>query len=135
MKVLALSIKREWFDKILSGEKKTETREVRPNTAYRYIEYVDSETGRHYPKEDGVPDEIIDRCDAVPLKYDALKLLTGAYNVKPRPYIIVKVKDAKLYVLTDEAGNEIVYEYNGKEYVASEIDYELGEIIEDKSRI
>ena len=95
----------------------------------------DSETGKHYPKEDGVPDEIIDRCDAVPLKYDALKLLTGAYNVKPRPYIIVKVKDAKLYVLTDEAGNEIVYEYNGKEYVASEIDYELGEIIEDKSRV
>lgn len=36
MKVLTLIIKKKWFDAILSGEKTTETREVRPTNISIY---------------------------------------------------------------------------------------------------
>ena len=62
-------------------------------------------------------------------KYDAIKLLTGAYTGK-RPYIIVEVKNAEAVILTDENGNDIVYEYQGEEYLAAQMDYTLGKILE-----
>lgn len=45
MKILTLIIKKKWFDAILSGEKKIETREVRP-TNTKYISYQDNNTGK-----------------------------------------------------------------------------------------
>lgn len=64
-----------------------------------------------------------------PIKYDAIKLLTGAYTSK-RPYIIIEVKAAEVVILTDENGNDIVYEYQGEEYLAAQIDYTLGKVLE-----
>lgn len=50
MKILTLIIKKKWFDAILSGEKKIETREVRP-TNTKYISYQDNNTGKVYKKD------------------------------------------------------------------------------------
>ena len=70
-----------------------------------------------------------EKAKAYKIKYDAIKLLTGAYTGK-RPYIIVEVKNAEAVILTDENGNDIVYEYQGEEYLAAQIDYTLGKILE-----
>jgi len=134
-KILALSIKRKFFDEILEGTKKVETRELRPNSKIRYIEYVNPETGKTYNDdiEAEMAGENLEKLEVRPVRYDALKLLTGAYNVKPRPYIIVAIKKAEIVVLTDEYDEPFEYEYKGNKYVAAVIDYHLGEIIEDES--
>ena len=67
--------------------------------------------------------------DIKPIKYDAIKLLTGEYKGK-RPYMIVEVKDAEVTILTDEGGKDIVYTHNGEEYLAAQIDYTLGKVLE-----
>lgn len=125
MKILTLSIKQKYFDEILSGKKTTETREIRPQNAKKYIKYICD--GKEYEDSTELPEE--GNIDIVPVKYDAIKLLTGAY-IEKRPYIIVECKDAKVYLLTDEDGNDIIYEYNGEEYIAAQIEYSLGSIIE-----
>lgn len=59
MKILTLIIKKKWFDAILSGEKKIETREVRP-TNTKYISYQDNNTGKVYKKDGDVPESAWD---------------------------------------------------------------------------
>lgn len=126
MKVLTLSIKQKFFDEIVAGTKKNEYREIRPKSAKKYIEYVDDK-GVVYKADAAIPDEV--EIEAVPIKYDALKLLTGEYSGK-RPYIIIEVKGAEVEVAEDEDGNEIVYEYNGEPYVVARMNYQLGDILE-----
>jgi len=131
MNILTLSIKQKYFDEILGGKKTHEYREIRPNNGKRYFRYKNG--GRLYiPQEDNdqIPDDDTP-IELVPVEYDAIKLLTGAYNVKPRPYMIIEVKDAQVVILTDEDGNDIEYEWeDGKTYVAAEMDYTLGRILE-----
>lgn len=124
MKVLTLSIKQKYFDEILSGKKTNEVREIRPTNAKKYIKYVCD--GKEYDEEDLPSDGDV---SIKPIMYDAIKLLTGAYS-GTRPYIIVECKDAGVYLLTDENGDDIIYEYKGKEYVAAEIEYTLGKVLE-----
>ena len=128
MKTLSLIIKREFFDKILSGEKTTETREIRPKTASKYIYYVNNDTGEHYtPKEfDSAPDTP-GGFSFEPIKYDAIQLYVG-YN-KNRPSALVEVKDAKIYEIVDENDKVITYEYEGEEYLLTQIDYTLGKVL------
>lgn len=125
MKVLTLSIKQKYFDEILAGKKKNETREIRPTNAKKYIKYECD--GKEYEADEDLPES--GDVAIKPIKYDAIKLLTGAYIGK-RPYIVVECKGANVYLLTDEQGNDITYEYKGEEYVASQIEYEIGKIIE-----
>ena len=126
MKVLTLSIKQKWFDEILAGRKKSEFREIRPNNFAKYARYV--YLGKEYETDTDIPKDI--ELDVKAVKYDALKLVTGAYKDK-RPYLIVEVTGADIYILTDEETNEdIIYEENGKEYCAAEIEYHLGKILE-----
>lgn len=125
MKTLTLSIKQKYFDEILSGKKTKETREIRPNNAKKYIKYVCD--GKEYDADAELPEE--GDIDIKPVEYDAIKLLTGAYSGK-RPYIVIECKGANVYLLTDENGNDIIYEYQGKEYIAAQIEYDLGKIIE-----
>ena len=113
-KELLLIIKQKFFDQILSGEKTIESREIRPNTAKRYIDF-----------KDGVND--IDNINA-PVKYDALKLCVG-YK-KDRPTAVVEVKDAEIVFLTDEEGEDITYEHEGETFLACQINYTLGKILE-----
>lgn len=129
MKVLTLSIKREWFDKILAGEKGHEYREIRPNNSKRYVKYVhkgkkyDLDTYDQIPVDDEEP-KIVCR------KYDAIKFLTGAYSGK-RPWALVEVKDANVDLFVDDDNEYICYEWtDGKEYVMSQIDYTLGKVLD-----
>ena len=129
MKILTLSIKREWFDKILSGEKTHEYREIRPTVQQRYIFYRNN--GKDYkPSEfDQIPNDE-SPIEVLPIKYDAIKFLTGAYSGK-RPWMLVEVKDAESIVLTDDDGNDIEYEWtDGNVYVAMQMDYTLGKVLE-----
>ena len=125
MNILTLSIKQKYFDEILAGKKTHEYREIRPTNAKKYITYLCG--GKEYPADAELPEE--GGAELKPIKYDAIKLLTGAYTGK-RPYIIVEVKNAEAVILTDENGNDIVYEYQGEEYLAAQMDYTLGKILE-----
>lgn len=125
MKVLTLSIKQKFFDEILAGKKTHEYREIRPTNAKKYINYVCG--GKEYNDPNDLPED--GEVFVEPIKYDAIKLLTGAYCGK-RPYIIIEVKNAEVVYLTDDDGNDIEYEYNGEMYLAAEMDYTLGKILE-----
>ena len=125
MKILTLSIKQKYFDEILSGKKTVETREIRPTNAKKYIKYECN--GKEYDADEDLPEE--GDIDVKPIQYDAIKLLTGEYKGK-RPYIIVECKGAKVYFLTDENGDDITYEYQGETYIASQIEYSLGKVLE-----
>lgn len=97
MNILTLSIKQKYFDEILAGKKTHEYREIRPTNAKKYITYLCG--GKEYPADAELPEE--GEIELKPIKYDAIKLLTGAYTGK-RPYIIVEVKVAEAVILTDE---------------------------------
>lgn len=131
MKILTLIIKQKWFDAILSGEKKIETREVRP-TNTKYISYRDNNTGKVYKKDSDVPESAWDSekgVDTVINHYDAIQFWVG-YETN-RPGALVEVKGAELVDVCDEETKEpIVYEHNGNEYTMTEIDYHLGKVIE-----
>jgi len=131
-KVLTLSIKQKYFDEIIAGTKNIETREVRPNSFKKYARFVAN--GKEYKDINDVPKSILDEdIEVVPVKYDAIKLLTGEHKGK-RPYAIVEVADANVYFLTDENGNDIILTDSEGEYIATNIEYSLGKVIE-KSNI
>lgn len=123
--ILTLSIKQKYFDEILAGTKTHEYRDIRPTNAKKYITYLCG--GKEYINTEDLPEE--GDVTICPIQYRALKLLTGAYS-GTRPYIIVEVKNAEAVILTDDDGNDIVYEYNGEEYLAAQMDYTLGKILE-----
>lgn len=125
MKILTLSIKQKYFDEILSGKKPVETREIRPTNARKYIKYECN--GKEYDADAELPEE--GEIDVKPIQYDAIKLLTGEYKGK-RPFAIVECTGAKVYFLTDENGNDITYEYEGETYIASQIEFSLGKVLE-----
>lgn len=117
MKILTLIIKQEWFDKIMSGEKKQEFREVKPTTIKRYLQL--DEDG--YEKED-------EYGNSIPIEYDAIRFYCG-YN-KDRDSALVEVKDAYVEMFIDEDGKFIIYEAEGKDWVAEQVVYNLGKVIE-----
>ena len=132
MNVLTLSIKQKHFDEIVAGTKKKEYREVRPTNFKKFGRLVvPFPGGKEYESWDNVPENLRDADWGItPVKYDALKLLTGEYKGK-RPFIMVEVVESDIYLLTDENGNDIVIgEGTDNEYLAAEICYELGNIIE-----
>ena len=126
MNILTLSIKQKFFDAILAGEKTNEMREIRPNNFAKYCRY--SCEGKEYQAIDEVPEGDLP-VDVIPVKYDALKLVTGAYKDK-RPYLVIEVSGEEVIFLADEQDNQIIYEVDGKEYFAAAIEYNLGKIIE-----
>lgn len=120
MENLTLSIKQEYFDQILSGTKKIETREIWANNYKKYCELAEDGFAK-YDEENDV---------FVPRKYDTITFLTGVYK-GTRPRMIVEVKNADIFVLQDEeTGTDITYEHEGVEYLATQIDYHLGKIIQ-----
>lgn len=109
MNILTLSIKQIYFDEILAGKKTHEYREIRPTNAKKYITYLCG--GKEYKADEELPEE--GEIELKPIKYDAIKFLTGEYKGK-RPYAIVEVKGAEASILTDEDGNDIVYGTSSK---------------------
>ncbi|MBR5043015.1 MAG: ASCH domain-containing protein [Bacteroidales bacterium] len=127
MEILDLIIKQQWFDAILSGEKTKETREIRPTTSGRYVEYYDTRTGEAFPQghEFHEDDENV---GVKPKHYDAIRFYVG-YQ-KDRASALVRVLDAEIFTMKYDDGEPAIYEYKGKKYVAAQIDYTLGDIIE-----
>ncbi len=130
MKTLTLNLKRKYFDEILSGTKTHEYRDLFPENNDRFIRYILN--GKEYkvnelPSEEDEPGEV----DIVPIKFDAIKFLTGAYT-GTRPYIIVEVLDANIIIPKDEDGNPyiILDEATGTDFIMAQIDYTLGKVIE-----
>lgn len=127
MKVLNLIIKQKWFDEILAGRKTEEYREVRPTTLKKYLRYL----------VDGVEYDTLDHpdlrgrdvsFDLSVIKYDAIRFYVG-YNTN-RDSMLIEVKDAFLTLFVDDNGEDITYEHNGVTYIASEMTYVLGNILE-----
>ena len=131
MKTLTLHLKRVFFDEILAGTKTHEYRDILPGNQKRFIRYVLN--GKEYtslqemPSEEDEPGEV----DVIPVQYDCIKFMTGA-NAGARPYIVVEVKDAEVVFLTDEEGKDLILvdEENDLEYIAAQMDYTLGNILE-----
>lgn len=117
MKILTLIIQQRWFDEIMAGRKDKEYREVKPSTVKRYIELDDE----GFEKEDEFH-------NAIPIKYDAIRFYVG-YN-KNRDSALVEVKDAYTEMFVDEEGKIITYEYGGQDWVAEQVVYCLGNILE-----
>lgn len=130
LKVLTLSIKQKFFDEILAGTKTHEYRVAHPSNAkkYYYLE-ADGKIYTPYVDDDQIPDNDAP-IHVEPIKYDAIKLLTGAYSGK-RPWALVEVKDVEIVKLVDQNGDDIVLEWkDGTSYLALQIDYTLGKVLD-----
>ena len=122
MKVLNLIIKQEYFDEIISGEKKQEFREVKPTTVKKLIQ-LDEEG---YERED-------EYGNAIPVEYDAIKFAVG-YR-KDRDTALVEVKGVHSEIFTepymDEEGNAILFKCRGGKPIFFATD-EDGYFLQDK---
>lgn len=116
MDILTLIIKQKFFDEILSGKKTQEFREIRPNTQSKYCQ-LDAEG--YCIEKDGV---------ILPRHYDAIQFYVG-YN-KDRASALVKITGANIELFEDENHNLIEYTYKGDTYLAAQIVYDLGKVIE-----
>ena len=90
MNILNLRVYRIWFDEIKSGVKDKETRQIRPDLAWRYLET--DESGQEKKDSQGNP---------IPIQYDAICFHCGGDEVT------VEVTDA--CVLTEDDERLIVY--------------------------
>lgn len=125
MNILTLSIKQVHFDAIMAGTKKDEFREIRPNTAHKYITYWVGK--KEYKKYTEVPQD--EEPEAKPIKYDAIQFYTGQMTGK-RPGALVEVKKAEIDILVDDDGNEIEYEHDGETYYLAQVIYRLGSVLQ-----
>lgn len=116
MEILTLIIKKKFLDDILSGEKNQEFREIRPTTQKKYCQL---DADGYCVEKDGV---------LQPRHYDAIQFFVG-YN-KDRASALVEVKDAKIELFEDENHNLIEYTYQGETYLAAQVVYDLGKVLE-----
>ena len=121
MKILTLIIKQRYFDAILQGRKVQEFREIRPTNERKYVQFDDQ--GRLVLDEN-------DCC--VPVKYDAIRFYVG--YAKDRDTALVAVKSAFTQVLVDDKGQPISYDFNGEDYWAEQVVYNLGRVLEHNIR-
>ncbi len=121
MRILTLIIKQRYFDAILQGRKVQEFREIRPTNERKYVQFDDQ------------GQLVLDENDCcVPVKYDAIRFYVG--YAKDRDTALVQVRSAFTQVLVDDKGQPIVYDYNGEDYWAEQVVYNLGKVIEYKIR-
>lgn len=112
----------------MAGKKKKEYREILATNARKYIRYVSR--GVRYENINDIPADHDDsKIILEPVKYDAIKLITGAYSGK-RPWALVEVKDAEIELMTDDDGEFVTYMHNDEEYIYAQIIYTLGDVLE-----
>ena len=129
-KILNLSIEQNYFDEIVAGTKTHEYRDVTPGTERKYV-YFELD-GKFVAESSMLPQSKRLSKDVIlhPIKYDQIKLSTGAYSGK-RPYIIVEVLDTKISFDEDSDGTRMTLEDDyGTEYFMAQMDYTLGRILE-----
>ena len=121
MKILSLIIKQKYFDAILQGRKVQEFREIRPTNERKYVQFDDR------------GQLVLDENDCcVPVKYDAIRFYVG--YATDRDTALVEVKSEFTQVLVDDKGKPIVYDYNGEDYWAEQVIYNLGRVLEHNIR-
>lgn len=125
-KCLAVSIKQDPFEAIMSGEKDFEEREVRPTT-YRQLVYFVRD-GVTYQRFEDIPDFETDIM-MKPIKYDQLKIITGQM-VGKRPYAVVNVEGAHVEFVADGDKQVFVPTADGRQFPLAIVVYDLGEITE-----
>lgn len=117
MRILTLIIKQKFFDEIIAGTKKQEFREIRPSSQAKYCDL----------DEEGFCKEVNGILQ--PRKYDAIRFYVG-YK-KDRDTAVVEVKRASIELFEDENGELIEYEDKGEIYIAAQVIYDLGKVIEN----
>ena len=120
-KTLTLQITRPSFVAILNGEQKIEHRNVYPTNARQYViieDSVEEETGEEITT-------------VLPIHYDMLRLINGRRKDSPR--LLIEIKDAEFVILTDDEGNDLTFEENGKEYYVCQVWYHLGKVLETEN--
>lgn len=116
MNVLTLQIRREFLDLILSGKKKEEFREIRPNNSKKYIEYFTADDGEE---------------DVRPKDVTRIQFFNG---YKPgRPEVIIEVKKSEIEYIVDDEGNPVEYEEKGEIYMTAQMVYSLGKVVSKKN--
>lgn len=125
-KTLTLSIRQQFFDEIVAGTKTTEERDVKPTT-YRQLVYFEAD-GKVYEHFEDIPSDA-EQIVIEPIRYEQLKLLTGAYSGK-RPYAVVNVENAHVEMLVDGDKQVFLRMADGRQFPASIVVYHLGEIVE-----
>jgi len=121
MKVLTLIIKQRYFDAILQGRKVQEFREIRPTNERQYV--LIDEKGYAVLDDNG---------NCIPIKYDAIRFYVG-YQ-KDRDTALVEVKSAYTEIIVDDKGKPISYDYEGEDYWAERVVYNLGKVLEHNIR-
>lgn len=143
---LYLPIKQIYFDEILAGTKKTESREIKVSTFKKYLqtESIEGETCVAFDK-DLISDEDFQKYPNQPLIYNG-----GVYPYMPRPYeylnlvvgynkdrdtMVVEVEDITFETLKDAEGNAVRFDVNWADDVDGDfaiwgIVYHLGEVVE-----
>lgn len=113
MEVLSLLIKTKAFERILSGEKKEETREITPSTQKKYVTITPDEVTIHL--------------------YDAIRFIAG--NQADAPEALVKVDKIEMEYEPDEEGYIQLEETEEGELIIldAEMVYSLGNILETKN--
>lgn len=127
MKTLTLQISKAHLDEILSGKRKHHHVDIIPTNVNDLIYYVCE--GQKYRPNDTLPEE--GELEMQPIVYDAIRLEVGEGKHHPL-FAIVEVKAADIYIITDAEGNDIVEEFEGTEFLATQIDYRLGRILEQQ---
>lgn len=117
LKVLNLIIKQKYLDEIISGKKTEEYREVKPTTIKKLLQL--DEDGYEIEDENG---------NSVPIIYDAIRFFAG-YS-KDRDSALVEVKDIRTEIFVDGDGNPIEFEIDDELWVAQQVVFELGKVIE-----
>lgn len=124
MKVLTLQINKECFLDILNGKQDVEHRYVYPSNVTRYVYF--KHDGKIYKKQSEIPDDDKE-IEVLPIHYDALYLINGRRKDAPR--LTVEVKSEEYVIFTDEEGNDLIFEENGKTYLVCQVWYHLGKVI------
>lgn len=123
MKVLNLAIEKQELDRILNGEKTQECREIHPSNLARYIEL----------DEEGFEREDEDQT-SVPIIYDAIQFVT--FDTPEPESAIVEVTGTWTQMFTrEEDGELILYKYQGQDWIAEQVIYELGKILPTSENI
>lgn len=124
MKVLTLQINKECFLDILNGKQDVDHRYVYPSNVTRYVYF--KHDGKIYKKQSEIPDDDKE-IEVLPIHYDALYLINGRRKDAPR--LTVEVKSEEYVIFTDEEGNDLIFEENGKTYLVCQVWYHLGKVI------
>ena len=140
MEILTLIIKQEFFDQIMSGEKKFEYRETSYKTERKYLKFEEyNENGETFVSYDYETTEEGMQKPA-PRQYDAIRFYVGYHS--DRDTALVRVKSVKSEWIRAEDGKYLVFGLTDEEqaegvpfWVPQLLTYELGEIIEKKVKV